>query len=44
VLTLAEPELVLAALGALRDGDKDAAGVLRRLLRSASPTLVQRVR
>ena len=32
VLTIAESELALAALGALRAGDKEAVGILRRLL------------
>ena len=41
VLTLAESELALAALGALRAGDKEAAGILRRLLRRVRPTLVR---
>jgi hypothetical protein len=39
VLTIAESELALAALGAMRSGDKDAGQVLRRLLRRARPTL-----
>jgi hypothetical protein len=33
VLTIAESHLALAALGAMRGGDKDAGQVLRRLLR-----------
>jgi hypothetical protein len=33
--------LALAALGAMRAGDKDAAGVLRRLLRRVRPTLAR---
>ena len=41
VLTIAESELALAALGALRAGDKEAAGILRRLLRRVQPTLVR---
>jgi hypothetical protein len=44
VLTIAESEVALAALGALRAGDKEAAGILRRLLRRARPTIVERVR
>lgn len=34
-LTLAESQLALAALGSLRAGDRDALGVLQRLLRRA---------
>ena len=41
VLTIAESEFALAALGALRAGDKDAGGVLRQLLRRARPVLVR---
>ena len=41
VLTIAESALALAALGALRAGDKDAAEILRRLLRRVRPTLVR---
>ena len=40
VLTLAESELALAALGALRAGDKEAAGILLRRVR---PTLVRSI-
>jgi hypothetical protein len=40
-LTLAESQLALAALGALRAGDKDAVAMLQRLLRRARPTLVR---
>ena len=43
VLTIAESELALAALGALRAGDKEAAGILRRLLRRVQPTVVRRI-
>ena len=43
VLTIAESELALAALGALRAGDKDAAEILRRLLRRVRPTLVRSI-
>jgi hypothetical protein len=42
-LTLAESQLALAALTALCDGNRDAIGVLRRLLRKVRPTLVGRV-
>ena len=44
VLTIAESELALAGLGALRAGDKDAAEILRRLLRRVQPTLVRHLR
>ncbi len=37
-LTLAESQLALAALGALRFGDKDAVAILQRLLRRVQPT------
>ena len=37
-LTVAESQFALAALGALRQGNHDAAGVLRKLLRSVRPT------
>jgi hypothetical protein len=43
VLTIAESYLALAALGALRAGDKSAREILHRLLRRAQPTLVRRV-
>jgi hypothetical protein len=39
-LTLAESQLALAALGALRAGDREAAAVLKRLLRKVRPTLI----
>jgi len=42
-LTLAESQLALAALGSLRGGDRDAADVLRRLLRRVQPTLTRRI-
>jgi hypothetical protein len=42
-LTIAESELALAALGALRAGDKEAVGILRRLLRRVQPTVVRRI-
>jgi len=42
-LTLAESQLALAALGSLRAGDRDAADVLRRLLRRVQPTLTRRI-
>jgi hypothetical protein len=38
VLTIAESQLALAALGALRAGDKDAVAILQRLLRRVQPT------
>lgn len=40
VLTIAESELALAALGALRAGDTSAAEILRRQLRRVQPTLI----
>jgi hypothetical protein len=40
-LTLAESQLALAALGALRAGDREAATVLKRLLRKVRPTLIR---
>jgi hypothetical protein len=40
-LTLAESQLALAALGALRAGDREAAAVLKRLLRKVRPTLIR---
>ena len=39
-LTLAESQLALAALGAFRAGDREAASVLKRLLRKVRPTLI----
>jgi hypothetical protein len=39
-LTVAESQLALAALGALRGGQHDAADMLRKLLRRVRPTLV----
>jgi hypothetical protein len=42
-LTLAESQFALAALVALCDGNRDAIGVLRRLLRKTRPTLVHQV-
>jgi len=44
VLTLAESELALAALGALRSDDMSAAEILRRLLRRVAPVLVRSLR
>jgi hypothetical protein len=41
VLTIAESQLALAALGALRAGDKSGAEILRGLLRRVRPTLVR---
>lgn len=43
MLTLAESQLALAALGALRAGAKEAAGILGRLLLRVRPTVVERV-
>ena len=43
MLTIAESESALAALGALRAGDKEAAEILRRLLRRVQPTLVRSI-
>ena len=40
-MTLAESQLALAALGALRSGDKTAAEILRRLLRRCRPRVVR---
>jgi len=40
-MTLAESQLALAALASLCAGDKEAADVLRRLLRRVRPTLVR---
>jgi hypothetical protein len=42
-LTLAESQFALAALTALCGGNRDAIGVLRRLLRKVRPTLLPRV-
>ena len=42
-LTLAESQLALAALDNLCAGDLEAASILRRLARSARPTLVPRL-
>jgi hypothetical protein len=42
-MTLAESQFALAALTALCDGNRDAIGVLRRLLRKVRPTLATRV-
>ena len=41
VLTIAESQLALAALGALRAGDKTASSSCGRLLRRVRPTLVR---
>jgi hypothetical protein len=43
VMTLGESQLALAALSALCSGDREAVGLLRRLLRRTRPTLVRRV-
>lgn len=40
--SLAESQLALAALASLCGGERDAVGVLRRLLRRVRPTVVQR--
>jgi hypothetical protein len=40
MLTLGESQLALAALASLCAGERDAVGVLRRLLRRLRPTLV----
>jgi hypothetical protein len=42
-LTLAESQLALAALENLCNGNRDAAAILRRLVRTTHPTLVPRV-
>ena len=42
-LTLAESQLVLAALVAMGDGDAEAVDVLRRLLRKVRPTMLPKV-
>jgi hypothetical protein len=44
VLTIAESQLALAALGVLRAGDRSGGVILRRLLRQARPTVAQRGR
>jgi hypothetical protein len=44
MLTLADSALALAALMALCAGDREALGVLRRLLRRVRPTLVPQMR
>ena len=41
-LTLAESQLALAALASLAHGDRDAVGLLRRLVRRVRPTLMPR--
>jgi hypothetical protein len=41
LLTLAESHLALSALTALCAGDREAVGVLRRLLRRVRPTLMR---
>ena len=43
LLTVAESQLAMAALGALRAGQRDAWDVLRKLLRTVRPTLLPRV-
>jgi hypothetical protein len=43
LLTIADSQLALAALGVLREGQQDAADVLRTLLRKVRPTRVPRM-
>jgi hypothetical protein len=43
VLTLAESQFALAALGLLRAGDASAAELVTRLLRRAHPTVTRRI-
>jgi hypothetical protein len=43
MLTLSESALALAALIALCQGDRDALGLLRRLVRRVRPTVVPRI-
>jgi hypothetical protein len=43
MLTLAESQLALAALGSLRAGDRDAADLLRRLLWRVRPSITRRI-
>jgi hypothetical protein len=43
ILTLPESALALAALIALCQGDREALGLLRRLVRRVRPTLVSQV-
>ena len=38
-MTLAESQLALAALASLWAGERDAVGILRRLVRRVQPTL-----
>jgi hypothetical protein len=42
-LTLVESQLALASLASLCSGDREAASVLRRLLRRVRPTLAPRI-
>jgi hypothetical protein len=42
-LTVAESQFARAAVGAFREGDHDAAGGLRKLLRKVQPTVLPRV-
>jgi hypothetical protein len=44
MITMAESQLALSALGALCDGDHEAVDVLRRLLRRVKPTMTSRIR
>ena len=43
MMTLAESQLALAALASLCAGEREAVGLLRKLLRRVRPTLVNRV-
>jgi hypothetical protein len=43
MLTLAESQLALAALGSMRGGDREAVVVLQRLLRRVRPTMTRRI-
>lgn len=43
MLTIAESQLALSALGALCAGDREAIDVLRRLLRRVRPTITRRI-
>lgn len=44
LMTLGESQLALAALASLRSGERDAAEILRRLLRRVQPTLLRGLR
>ena len=43
LVTLAESQLALAALASMCAGERDAVGILRRLIRRVRPTLLPRV-